>query len=98
MIQFFFSCIFRLLLSTGANFDSEILTDNIADNLKVQKLHLALKNVLITPEFHNTLLVLDKLRCPNVLKYFDVGCKLFTTTIDLNFVPQTNGRVVIKVS
>lgn len=85
-------------MSTGANFDNELLTDHIDDNLKVQKLQTALKKVLITPEFHNTLLVLDKLRCPNVLKYFDVGCKLFTTTIDLNFVPQSNGRIVIKVT
>lgn len=88
---------YRLLLSIEANFDSELVTDNIDENLKVQKLQAALRKVLSTPEFHNTLLVLDKLRCPNVIKYFDVGCKIFTTTCDLNFVPQSNCRVVIKV-
>lgn len=88
----------RLLLSTGAVFDNEIITDNIDDNLKIQKLQAALKKVLVTPEYKDALIVLDKLRCPKVFKYFDVGCKLLTTTCDLNFVPQSNGRQVIKVN
>lgn len=89
---------FRLAVSIGGNFDNELVTNNVDDNLKVQQLQVALRKVLSTPEYHNTLIVLDKLRCLNIVNYFDLGCKLFTTTCDLNFVPQSNCRVVIKVS
>lgn len=82
----------------GAPFDSETLTNNTDETIKVQILHAALKRVLVTPEFKQTLFVLDKLRCPNVVKYFDIGCKLLTTTCDLNLVPQSNCHRVIMVS
>lgn len=85
------------MLSTGAKFDNELVTDNGNDDLKILNLQNALKQIFVSPNYKRSLLVLDKLRCPKVHNYFNVGCKILTTTCDINFVPRHNGLKIIKV-
>lgn len=82
----------------GGEHAIDLFNDANENYAKIYQMQAALKKVIISDEYKNSLLILDDLRTKGVLNYFDIGCKILTTTSDLNFVCRNDSVKKITVS
>lgn len=82
----------------GGESGTDLLNDANENFAKIYQMQAALKKIIISDEYKNSLLILDDLRTKDVLNYFDIGCKILTTTSDLNFVCRNDSVKKITVS